>query len=160
VNIALASRILPRRVHAGTVARLKKLPEAKVEIWYRAEDPEAWSFALDIRTALEQSGWVVKEPLALPPSRFNGKDLPIFGAEILDDHHEGFIPFAIASNPRFGSNDIDLDVIAGLIAGGAPNTADLRFAALAIGIGSNMFTRDATLPNNFFRIVIGMRLPE
>ena len=131
---------------------LKNLPPGKAEIWYKEGDPDAWMFAVEIRAALEGSGWEVgKEVVPVPSSRFNPHDLPmwglaIFGKNLSDSFSNG--PFPI-------SNRDDLEKQAEMFYGG-----DLRLPWIMQAFDVEVTKRDSGLAENSFRIVVGGRDPR
>jgi hypothetical protein len=58
---------------------LKNSPKGTTEIWYKANDREAYMFALQINGALTRAGWTVLLPMKLIPSA--GGD-PYFSADV------------------------------------------------------------------------------
>jgi hypothetical protein len=140
LNEFFTEQALPRHINADFEQALKALPGFKAEIWYRAEDPEAWYFAHDIAGLLMRSHWDTSGPVLIPASRFDGTDLPVFGVAI--------------RNSRYGlfTNTPEALIMAPFAVGG-----DMRLAILGASVGAQQFVVDKSLPDDRVRIIVSAR---
>ncbi len=167
LNRFLVSRVLNREVKPEMVESLKKLSPSDAEVWYRDESEEALIFAIRIRQSLIEAGWrVPKAVIPILPGRFKSGDLNFLsGVAIYTLKQSPSVPFATQSPFITEWHGIDFPkgvlMTAGMLAlqHGAtePSEIDLKNAILSVGLDSRMGFVDASLPSNFFRIVIGER---
>lgn len=156
LNEFLVAHTLSRQAKPFLSESLKALPPAKLEIWYRAEDGEVRMFVASIKAAVEEAQWTVEDPIPIPPSRFNGKDLPFGGLEIVSNHVAGFFP----GMPDWKGTPNDVDVLSAMLAANSGKKVDRRLVllAIAIGIGPDSFVADSSLKEGEFRVIIGPRI--
>jgi hypothetical protein len=137
----------------GFQGALNEKPKGQVEVWYKREDAEAYSFATQIRACLESTkhgtGWTV---LGLKPIPDTGGD-PSFPQDVPAEIRYGgtggvdlFLRIPTSANP------LRPDTSAGAL-----------WAALGrgrggpLGVGSSVFLAigDPSLPPNHFVVVVG-----
>ncbi|MGA9388956.1 MAG: hypothetical protein WBV69_00790 [Candidatus Sulfotelmatobacter sp.] len=148
LNEFLIAHTLARQFRGNLRETLKSFPPGSIEVWYRAEDPEAWRFSLDILQVTAAAKWKTINSIPVEPKRFDGKDLQIAGCIVFNKDVEGFFPFP-PTDPAI--------VVKFLEAGG--RKVDPRLAILIVGIGTGMFKKDPSLDEGVFRVVIGPREP-
>jgi hypothetical protein len=151
LNQFLLAHAFPRQLKSDIRESLRSLPPAKAEVCYKELDFESLMFANAIQNALTGSGWNVSaEVIPIPANRFNGKDLIMAGVQIVDNRDAAMFPVG----PPPARNLTDLRQLADGMTGG-----DVRPLLLAIGTNADVISKDATLPDNFFRVVVGPRSP-
>ncbi len=143
----LLAKSLPRQLNNELLALLKKLPPAKADILYKDEpNGEPFWVATSIREALVRAGWDVPQ-IALAPVE-SGKSFPVSGVQIFNNRASFF-----SSLP-----DVDMS-LAGLRQQGVNGDEALKLALLVAGTDAGGATKDLTLPDNSFRIVVNARGP-
>ncbi|MGD0696480.1 MAG: hypothetical protein ABSB82_16790 [Terriglobia bacterium] len=151
LNEAIVTRILGRQLKDDFVVTLKKFPPGKAEVWCAEESESRW-FAISILNALRESKWdVPRDPIAISLSRFDGKDLPLWGNQFFSkDVRTGFIPVPIGVTMSAMSRSDFM---------GLMQITDERIAVLATELDISSFVRDPALPSGLFKILIGPRNP-
>jgi len=143
---------LPRNLPVDCfLSALKDKPAGTVTVLYQPEDPEAYSFSLEIRANLIKAGWSVPDaPSPIPADMVSGE---IKGSAV----EKGTL--AVPSVMRVGGNMQGVSIVAKSIDGDPRQYNGTAFSALqrafATCVGQISGSRDATLADNTFKLIVG-----
>lgn len=128
----LARHIWGREPDPSLFEPLKRAPKAIAEIWYKRDDGEAYLWAVRIRQNLIDIGWSVpRDPIPAEPG-----PTPLLSTSVFIKPRK-ILPEEIFPNKEH------------------PTT----LGALMVAIRGQAINTDSSLPDNFFRIVVGQRPP-
>ena len=143
---AITMHLQPRQLPKETFLNaLRGKPKGSAIFLYEDDDPEAFSLAISLQAALKDAGWIVKAPVSIKAS----------GTYIYSPDK---MPSILAATGVYGGRGVTL--VAKLIEPW-PFKQETPFSALSTALSASGFgiseSRDDSLPENSFRVVVGRK---